>query len=508
MKVIVLTGAPGAGKTEAGKRLTRLIQPAIGIDLDELAWLQPWTVDDRLYDLMAANLVAVLENARAAGIETAVVSGVIVPGAVYDRLVPQLGREGFDWRFIVLRASAETLTARIASDTKSQDPGTRTVWTTLDAIAATIPGAAEIRTDALTLDEVVECVRDLAGTEASPPAVDDAALVPLETAVQLAAGVLRSAGFGEDSLHVATELVENDAMGYESHGLIRLEEYLSEARDGGVNPSGRPRATAQKDPRFVEVVGGSALGIVTKRLLVQTIIETAMAHGVAVVTAPHARHLGRLGTMASEVSARGLVLIGFVNYSGAGQKVIPWNGRTPRIASNPIVFGFPSGTRPVVFDASTSAVSEGSVRVVLDNGGSLPGGVLKRVVDGGPAHPKDLYDGQGGIAPLGGVQGHKGFGLAVMVDLLAGVLSGGGASRADADQAHGNSALFIAVDPGRLGLEQRDIEAHVSALREHVRSGSGNGTVRLPGERSPAATRIRLPWSMRRLSSFPSLADS
>lgn len=507
MKVIVLTGAPGAGKTEVGKRLTRLIEPAIGIDLDELAWLQPWVVDDRLYDLMAANLVAVLENARAAGITTAVVSGVIVPGAVYDRLVPHLGREGFDWRFIVLRARAETLTARITRDTKSQDPGTRTVWTTLDAVAATIPGAEEIRTDALTLDEVVEGARSLAGAGASPPAADDSALVPIETAVQLAAHVLHSAGFGEDSLHIATELVENDAMGYESHGLIRLEEYLCEARDGRVDPSSRPRATAQKDPRFVEIVGDSAPGIMTKRLLTQTIIETTMAHGVAVVTAPHARHLGRLGTMASEVSARGLVLVGFVNYSGAGQKVIPWNGRTPRIASNPIVFGFPSGTRPVVFDASTSAVSEGSVRVVRDNGGSLPAGVLKRVVDGSPARPADLYDGQGGIAPLGGGQGHKGFGLAVMVDLLAGVLSGGGASRADADQAHGNSALFIALDPGRLGLEQRDIEEHISALRQHLRSGSGNGAVRLPGERPPAATRIRLPQSLRRLSSLQPPAD-
>src|SRR5262249_47476141 len=151
-------------------------------------------------------------------------------------------------------------------------------------------------------------------------------------------------------------------------------------------------------------------------------------------------HTGRLGEYAERAADEGLVLLATVNNDGAGQRVAPPGGTAGRLGTNPLCVGVPTEADPVVLDFGTSVVAEGKVRVHYISGRAVPDGWL---IDhrGVPTNaPRVLYEPPlGGIRPMGGEQSYKGFGLALVLDMLAGGLGGGHMSSPGAPPAKGNS---------------------------------------------------------------------
>ncbi|MFJ8047976.1 AAA family ATPase [Streptomyces luteogriseus] len=154
--VLLLTGAPGVGKTEVSRRLVGRLPGRVAlIDLDAIAAIHPWRADDTLFDLMSGNLTALLPAYLSWGADYIVVAGVVVPGMVYDRLHGLFTDERLQWRIYGLRAGPTALAERIRRDTKYQDGEARMADSGLDSLVGAIPGVIQIDTDGLTLAGVV-----------------------------------------------------------------------------------------------------------------------------------------------------------------------------------------------------------------------------------------------------------------------------------------------------------------------------------------------------------------
>src|SRR6185437_8017169 len=156
------------------------------------------------------------------------------------------------------------------------------------------------------------------------------------------------------------------------------------------------------------------------------------------------------------------VLIGTVNNAGAGQRVAPPGGLQPRLGTNPLCVAVPTLGEPVILDFGTSVVAEGKVRVHHINKTPVPEGWLLDSEGRPTTDPSVLYNPPlGSILPMGGAQAYKGFGLGLVLDMLAGGLTGGRSSHPGAPPARGNNVVFLALDPGRFA--GRDRQVHESS---------------------------------------------
>lgn len=164
----------------------------------------------------------------------------------------------------------------------------------------------------------------------------------------------------------------------------------------------------------------------------------------------------------------------------------PVGGKRPRLGTNPICIGMPGGAQgPFVFDIGTSATAEGKVRVKRIAGQSVPPGWILDP-DGQPTtDPNQLYgDPPGSILPMGGDQAYKGFGLAYMIEMLSGGLSGGECAKPNAPPPVGNCALFVVWNPSFFG-GARFLLTEVARLEHYVRDVplvEGVEAIQLPGD--------------------------
>jgi hydroxycarboxylate dehydrogenase B len=218
--------------------------------------------------------------------------------------------------------------------------------------------------------------------------------------------------------------------------------------------------------------GRRALGQVAGTEAVELAVERARAHGVAVVTLRRSGHLGRLADYAERAADRGTVAILAANDAGANEVVAPHGSLEPRLATNPIAVGIPRKEPPhLVLDMSTSVVSHGTVARLELEGRPVP----------------DEWAVDGVLLPVGGA---KGTGLALVVDVLAGILSGAGFSDGAGDKDDDQGVWIVALDPRRF-LPPGKLEADVERLVRHVRSAapSSRGTeVLVPGEHGARAS--------------------
>ena len=280
---------------------------------------------------------------------------------------------------------------------------------------------------------------------------------------------------------VADVLVEAEARGIASHGLVRLASYVDRVRAGLIDPRARPSVVRDGGGTAL-IDGANAFGVVAADLACVEAERRARACGTAWVTAVRANHLGAIGYFVRGLAKKGLVAL---MWSNAAPSVAAYNGRRPILGTNPLALGAPSDPDPIGLDMATSAVARGRIRRALAEGRAIPTGWA---VDG---QGNDTLDPaaalRGALLPLGGA---KGYGLSVFVDLLSGVLGGG----ASLEQVHETTEItrpadiaftLVAVDPFRLvGREpyRLAVESFVSRLK-----GSGDGRVLLPGEPEDAA---------------------
>ncbi len=245
--------------------------------------------------------------------------------------------------------------------------------------------------------------------------------------LRLAQDLLQTGGLPpEAAAVVADSLVQANLRGHDSHGVMRIPFYVAKVKDGSVNP--RATLTLEKDhPAVIVADGGWGLGQVLVRDLMSRLICKAKTTGIACGTLRRAAHIGRLGEYAELAAKDGMASMICANTHGAAQRVAPVGGKRPRLGTNPLCLGMPGGAQgPFIFDIGTSATAEGKVRVKRIAGQPVPSGWILDP-DGNPTtDPNQLYgDPPGSILPMGGDQAYKGFGLAYMIEMLSGGLSGG-----------------------------------------------------------------------------------
>ncbi len=267
---------------------------------------------------------------------------------------------------------------------------------------------------------------------------------------------------------VAAHLIEANLVGHDSHGAIRAPKYLAWVAAGELLANRHATLAVDAGPLMV-VDGGFGYGQVIGAEAVALAIERAGTHGLALIGIRNSGHLGRIGAWAEMLAEAGLVSVHFVNTSGYGILVAPHGATERRLSANPIAAGAPGPDGPIVLDIATSATAEGKIQVARNKGEALPAG---HVLDGEGrpiTDPTEFYrDPPGAILPFGG---HKGSGLSVFCEILAGSLTRGGSSHAASPTAWRlvNNMLTLAIDPSRFG-DAHDFSADVERLTDWVRS--------------------------------------
>ena len=308
------------------------------------------------------------------------------------------------------------------------------------------------------------------------PTYQAAALEAAGAAIFVGAGVP-----ADEAQIVAHSLVTSNLLGHDSHGVIRIPQYVNNVRQGLVHV-GAIR-TVQEAPAMAVLDGGWGFGQVVARQAAERAIAKARQHTVAVVTAYHCNHVGRLGEYVEIAAQAGMLALATVNNHGQGRLLAPFGAKSGRLSPNPIAFGAPRpGEVPFVMDLTPSVVPEGKVRVKRNRGEPLPAGWVQDAEGRPTTDANALYEG-GSLLPLGGPVGHKGFALALMVEILSGALGGAGVSRPNPERA-GNGLFYAAINPESF-LPREQYLSEMTVLANHVKSSpplDGVSEVFLPGE--------------------------
>lgn len=314
------------------------------------------------------------------------------------------------------------------------------------------------------------------------------ALIPFAEALFQAKGVP-----AEEAARVAHSLVDANLCGHDSHGLIRVVQYLDAIGDGRLKP-GAPFTVVKQTAATLVVDGGWGLGQVQAHRLLERLIPRAQALGLAGGTLKHCGHIGRLGEYAEAAARHNMAFLASVNNHGFGRGVAPPGGTEGRIGTNPLCIGAPTHSDPVVLDIGTSVVAEGKVRVAFNKGQPVPEGWLLDPQGKPTTDSSVLYkEPRGSILPLGGSQAYKGFGLGLLLDMLVGGFSGGPCSTPGAPNLSSNAVFFLVLDIDQFAGAEHFLK-ETTGLAANVRScpkADGVPEILLPGdpERKNAAAR-------------------
>jgi uncharacterized oxidoreductase len=248
-----------------------------------------------------------------------------------------------------------------------------------------------------------------------------------ESLERLACDIFRAIGVPPSgAAWMAQLLARANLRGHDSHGVIRIPQYIASWRKGEADPTAEP-VVVQEGPATALVDGRLGFGQIVARRGMEVAMEKAAAIGVSAVGVCNSNHIGRLADYTEMALDRDMLAILTVNAGGAGQRMAPWGGRSPRLSTNPIAFACPTAeAAPISFDIATTMVAEGKVRVKRNRGDAMPPGWVLDGKGNPTTDPRALYgDPPGTILPAGG---HKGYCLALMIEVLAGIVARGGYS--------------------------------------------------------------------------------
>lgn len=319
--------------------------------------------------------------------------------------------------------------------------------------------------------------------------IDHARLTGFVTEIFVAAGAERAVAD-----EVADHLVTANLKGHDSHGVGMVPAYIGNIRAGHLDVGSHARVI--RDSGAVLLVdGGMGFGQVVGREAVDLALERVKSTGVVAMGVRNCHHLGRIGAYGERCGRAGHVSIHFVNVVGHAPRVAPWGGREGRMVTNPFCSVIPRvDAEPMVLDMATSAVALGKVRVAWMKGEPVPEGAL---VDheGLPTTDASVMfrEPYGSLGPFGA---HKGYGLAVMCELLGGALAGEWTSQPanPRDNTIVNHMLMFVLDPAAFGgIEQ--FQSEVEAMTDYLQSttpGTGFDRVRVPGEPEIESMRERV----------------
>lgn len=287
----------------------------------------------------------------------------------------------------------------------------------------------------------------------------------------------------EDARIVARELADANIVGHDSHGVMRLMQYIDMVNDGHVRPGGRFEVLKEA-PAFAVIDGHFNFGQVTMRKSLNVGIEKARSAGTATVLVRNCNHVGRLGAYTEDATRHGLAAVMAVNAPGPGG-VAPFGGMERRLGTNPISMAAPSLDGPLVLDMTTSATAEGKLRVSKQKGEQIPEGLIIDGHGNPSTDPNAFYDEpEGSILPLGSpLMGHKGYGMSVMIDIFCGILSGSGVCRTDLPRGANGVWLQLLDIEQLLPREEYDswMTTYLSSMKR-CKKMPGVHEILLPGE--------------------------
>jgi uncharacterized oxidoreductase len=290
---------------------------------------------------------------------------------------------------------------------------------------------------------------------------------------------------------VAACLVESNLRGHESHGVMRVAEYLGCLERGELRPDVELRVV-NRTASAVACDGQLGFGPVQMQRLIELLEPMARSQGVACGTIRRCGHVGRLGEWVERLARKQLAAVMSVNDNGVLTCVAPPGGVEPRISTNPLAIGVPTAAEPLVLDMSTSMVANGKVRLAHVGGRPCPDGWL---LDASGHSTNDasvrFREPRGTILPMGG---HKGFGLGLLLDILVGGLSGGFCPPAPDGEIECNNVLLIVFDPGRFSGAAHFV-GQGQQLGDFVRSAkrlAETDEIRLPNDRSRQTAKARM----------------
>jgi uncharacterized oxidoreductase len=300
---------------------------------------------------------------------------------------------------------------------------------------------------------------------------------------RLTAAVFEAGGCQRpEAERIARYLVEANLVGHDSHGVIRVPTYIDWLRSGKVLANQTIEIVLENETLAV-VDGKFGFGQTVGEQAMRLGIDKSARYGVAVVALRNAGHLGRIGDWPLMAARAGKLSLHFVNTSGAGILVAPFGGINRRLSANPIAAGVPvPGGPPILLDMSACTIAEGKIRVALNKGVSVPDNCLIDP-EGRPTNDPKVFYGPppGAILPIAG---HKGYGLSVLCELLAGALAGGGCSNPANAGRVVNGMLSIFLDRSFFRTED-EFAAEVNRFIGWVKSSAKaapDGDILMPGE--------------------------
>jgi uncharacterized oxidoreductase len=337
------------------------------------------------------------------------------------------------------------------------------------------------------------------------------ALTEFATSLLVSVGVPR-----DDAAVVASSLVGANLRGHDSHGVMRLVQYIGFIERGEIR-IGVELEVERETPALVVCDGHWGLGQLQAHRLLELVLPKARALGVAVGAARDCGHIGRLGEYAERAAAQGFMLMATVNNCGGWQRVAPPGGLEPRLSTNPFCAAIPTEDpdAPIVADFGTSVVAEGKVRGYYISQRPVPEGWLLDHQGQPTTDPAVLYEPPlGTILPLGGAQSYKGFGLGLILELWAGGLSGGRCSQPpDGRSVGGNNVVFLALDPAHFAGRET-LMGKATQLAEYIRAtprAPGVDAILLPGDPERSTLQHRsthgVPVDQNHWSKLAELAD-
>jgi LDH2 family malate/lactate/ureidoglycolate dehydrogenase len=319
-------------------------------------------------------------------------------------------------------------------------------------------------------------------------------LCPPDPLREFVDAVARRMGADADvAAELARHLVGSNLAGHDSHGVIRVPQYVGDMDQGLIVPSARP-VLARESGVAALVDAHRGFGQHSTMFALEWAMVRARQHGVAMVAVRHSTHIGRLGEYAERTAAEGLIGIVTVGAVGDGiGGVVPFGGRARFLGTNPWALSVPGKRRHFIFDAATSTLAEGKVRIARAAGKPLP---PDAIVDraGHPSRDAEAFYAGGALLPLGGaVAGHKGYGLGLASALLGALGMIGdpeptlvGAAPPDAVEDRGRVAgVFLeVVAPAAFGDPARYATLVDDALEAAKRQPPADGVTEIlvPGE--------------------------
>jgi uncharacterized oxidoreductase len=318
---------------------------------------------------------------------------------------------------------------------------------------------------------------------------------------ELGKRVFVAAGAGPDEAHaISANLVNSNLSGHDSHGVVRIPRYVMWENTGNLQ-FGQSADLMLDGDAFLLMDGNKGFGQVVGQQAVDAGIAKAKSHGVAVVGLRRAGHLGRIGFWAERACDAGLTSIHFTNVSQS-MLVAPFGAADRRVSTAPVTVGVcnPNGD-DFILDFATSKVAEGKVLVALRGGKPPPEGAL---IDGdgkptldpsvlyGPLKPGEVADPRAGPGALLTMGDHKGSGLALACELLAGALTGSTTTGTGVKTHNGMLSIYIKSD---LLDDGHNFGEAVNGYIDYVRSArpaDPEKPVMIPGDPERKARKDRI----------------